>query len=196
MYVHWGPAEQYAERREESALRRSGMPVPDATFAAWDAIGLEPLDRILEEEEFDPRRTLRILERTDETYGHLPVAALRHIAARTGAWYSELYGIATSYEHLRLEPPSTHEVGICRCGACATRGAGRLQAAAEATLGTTVGGASGDGAVRLSPADCHGGSPGKAFVTIDGVPQPGMSADALVAVLRGFRAERVPAARA
>ena len=25
-HVHWGPAEQYAERREESALRRSGRP--------------------------------------------------------------------------------------------------------------------------------------------------------------------------
>jgi NADH-quinone oxidoreductase subunit E len=196
MYVHWGPAEQYAERRQESALRRSGLPVPDATFAAWDSIPLEPLDRILDEEDFDPKRMLRILERTDETYGHLPVAALQHIAARTGAWYSELYGIATSYEHLRLEPPSSHEVGICRCGACAIRGAGRLQAAAEATLGTTMGGASADGAVRLAPADCHGGSPGRAFVTIDGSPQPGMTPDALVEALRRFRAKSVPAARA
>ena len=28
-HVHWGPAEQFAERREESALRRSGRPVAD-----------------------------------------------------------------------------------------------------------------------------------------------------------------------
>ena len=28
--VHWGPAEQYAERREESAMRRSGRTVSDA----------------------------------------------------------------------------------------------------------------------------------------------------------------------
>ncbi len=196
MYVHWGPAEQYAERREESALRRSGLPVPDANFSAWDSIGLEPLDAILEDEDFDPRRTLRILERTVETYGFLPVAALRHIAARTGAWYSELYGIASSYEHLRLEPPSTHELGICRCPACAMRGAGRLQAAAEVALGTTVGGSSPDGAVRLSPADCHGTSHGGAFVTIDGAAQPGIGADALVDILQRFRAEAVPAAQA
>src|SRR4026208_1212433 len=43
-FVHWGPAEQYAERREESALRRSGRPVPDATFAAWVPIDLGPLE--------------------------------------------------------------------------------------------------------------------------------------------------------
>ena len=28
-HVHWGAAETYGERREESALRRSGRPVPD-----------------------------------------------------------------------------------------------------------------------------------------------------------------------
>src|SRR3972149_4187539 len=27
-HIHWGPPEQYAERREESALRRSGRPAP------------------------------------------------------------------------------------------------------------------------------------------------------------------------
>src|SRR5512139_3488379 len=45
-HVHWGAAEQYAERREESALRRSGRPVPDATFSAFAPIDLGPLDLI------------------------------------------------------------------------------------------------------------------------------------------------------
>ena len=43
-HVHWGPAEQYAERREESALRRSGRPVPDRTFDPFEPIDLAPLD--------------------------------------------------------------------------------------------------------------------------------------------------------
>ena len=94
-HVHWGPAEQYAERREESALRRSGRPVPDRTFDPFEPIDLAPLDAILAEEGHRPRRSLAILERTQEAYGHLPVAALQHVAHQTGAWYSELYGIAT-----------------------------------------------------------------------------------------------------
>ena len=36
-HVHWGAAEQYAERREESALRRSGRPVPDPAYTHFDA---------------------------------------------------------------------------------------------------------------------------------------------------------------
>src|SRR4249919_1924169 len=83
-HVHWGASEQYAERREESALRRSGRPVPDRTFEPFAPIDLAPLDALLEEEGFRPRNALRILERTQETYGYLPVAALQHVAFRTG----------------------------------------------------------------------------------------------------------------
>ena len=95
-HVHWGPPEQYGERREESALRRSGRPVPDRTFYAWLPIDLGPLERILVANDYDPRRLLTILEATQAEYGHLPVAAIQHISHSTGAWYSEIYGIATS----------------------------------------------------------------------------------------------------
>ena len=61
-HVHWGAAEQYAERREESALRRSGRPVPDAAFEPFARIDLAPLDAILAEHGFRPRSALRILE--------------------------------------------------------------------------------------------------------------------------------------
>ena len=36
--VHWGASETYGERREESALRRSGRPVADAGFTCFDPI--------------------------------------------------------------------------------------------------------------------------------------------------------------
>ncbi len=167
-HVHWGPAEQYAERREESALRRSGRPVPDRTFSAFATIDLAPLDAILAEEEYRPRHALRILEKTQDAYGHLPVAALQHIAHRTGAWYSELYGIATSYPHLRFEPPTTHTVAICRCTACILAGGGRVLDAFSAHLGTQVGGVSPDGAVRLDAGDCGGAARGVPWVAVDG----------------------------
>src|SRR6185295_7675323 len=84
-HVHWGPSEQYAKRREESALRRSGRPVPDRTFDAFAPIDLAPLDAVLEREEHNPKRAVQILEGAQAAYGHLPVAALQHIAHQTGA---------------------------------------------------------------------------------------------------------------
>ena len=46
--VHWGPAEQYAERREESAMRRSGRTVSDAAAATGATINIAKVDEILE----------------------------------------------------------------------------------------------------------------------------------------------------
>ena len=43
---------------------------------------------------------LQILEATQAAYGYLPVAALKRISQRTGAWYAMIYGTATL-----LQPP-------------------------------------------------------------------------------------------
>ena len=105
-HVHWGPPETYGERREESALRRSGRTVPDPAYAHFEGIDPEPLDGILEDFDFDPKFMLQILEATQTAYGHLPVAALKRISHRTGAWYAMIYGTASYYRHLRFEPPA------------------------------------------------------------------------------------------
>jgi ferredoxin len=105
-HVHWGAPETYGERREESALRRSGRPVADTAFTRFDGIDLEALDAILEARDYDPKQMLAILEETQAAYGYLPVAALKHISRVTGAWYAMIYGTASYYRHLRFEPPA------------------------------------------------------------------------------------------
>ena len=187
-HVHWGAAEQYAERREESALRRSGRPVPDATFDPFERIDLAALDEILAAEGYKPRNTMAILEQTQGAYGHLPVAALQHIAHQTGAGYSELYGIATSYPHLHFERPVGHIVRVCRCTQCTLLGGGRVLAAFREHLGTDVGGVSPDGAVRLGTTDCGGTSSGSAYVEVDGEPLPKSSPEDAATIAAALRA--------
>ena len=103
-HVHWGAAETYGERREESALRRSGRTVPDAAYARFDSIDLDALETILSDHDHDPARMLAILEATQAAYGFLPVAALKRISESTGAWYAMIYGTASYYRHLRFAP--------------------------------------------------------------------------------------------
>jgi ferredoxin len=104
-HVHWGPPETYGERRDESALRRSGRTVPDAAYEHFGGIDLAAVDAVLEEQDFDPKRMLQILDGVQTAYGYLPVAALKRISFRTGAWYALIYGTASYYRHLRFEPP-------------------------------------------------------------------------------------------
>jgi ferredoxin len=108
-HVHWGAAETYGERREESALRRSGRPVPDPAFRPFQPVDLGELDRILEDHDHDPADMLQILEETQAAYGYLPVAALKRISHETGAWYAMIYGTASYYAHLRFEPAASTE---------------------------------------------------------------------------------------
>jgi NADH:ubiquinone oxidoreductase subunit E len=187
-HVHWGASEQYAERREESALRRSGRTVPDRTFDPFGQIDLAPLDEILLSEGHKPRHALGILEQTQGAYGHLPVAALQHIAHQTGVGYSELYGIATSYPHLHFEPPSGHVVRVCRCTQCSLLGGGRVLAAFREHLATDVGGVSPDGAVRLGSTDCGGTSSGTPYVEVDGEALPKSSAADAATIAAALRA--------
>ena len=192
-HIHWGPAEQYAERREESALRRSGRVVPDATFTDWDPIDVTELNGVMRANDHDPARMLAILEGTQAAYGFLPVAALQHISHSTGAWYSEIYGIASFYEHLRLEPQTTRTIGVCRCGACSMAGGGRIRDALETALATELGGTSPDGRVRLLAVDCQGDA--HPLVTLDGQPQAGMTPDQATDLAAQLRGGPVPQGR-
>ena len=100
-HVHWGAPETYGERREESALRRSGRPVPDPAYLPFAAVDLRELDRILDEFDHDPAEMLPILEATQTAYGYLPVAALKRISQRTGAWYA----LDLRHGHVLQPPP-------------------------------------------------------------------------------------------
>jgi ferredoxin len=108
-HVHWGPPETYGERREESALRRSGRTVPDQAYEHFAPFDMTTIDQILELHDHDPKRMLPILEATQAAFGFLPVAALKRISERTGAWYATIYGTASFYGHLRFEPPAAKE---------------------------------------------------------------------------------------
>jgi hypothetical protein len=143
-HIHWGAPETYGERREESALRRSGRPVPDQAYEHFDPIHPEALVAILERFDFDPKNMLEILETTQSEYGHLPVAALKLISQRTGAWYAMIYGTATYYRHLRFEPPAAEPLVEAAAGERAGRETSFL-AGLDASL---AGSAPGAGAAR------------------------------------------------
>jgi hypothetical protein len=133
-HVHWGAAETYGERREESALRRSGRPVPDPAFERFEPVDLATIDEILAEHDHDPARLLSILEAVQAAFGHLPVAALKRIAERTGAWYATIYGTASFYHHLRVGPAESSATG-----ANTAAGADAAYLAGLAAIGGNVG---------------------------------------------------------
>ena len=136
---------------------------------------LAAVDRILEEHDHDPHAMLSILEAIQAAFGHLPVAALKRISHRTGAWYAMIYGTAQL-----LPPPAlraaVEEVAVCRCTACLMAGGGRVAEAIGAGLGTELGRPTPDGRIRFTWCPTHVAGAAAPLVTLDGEPQPEVAA--------------------
>ncbi len=169
-HIHWGPPETYGERREESALRRSGRPVPDEAYAHFEHLDLAPVDRILEEYDFEPKAMLQILSDVQGAYGYIPVAAIKHISFKTGAWYAFIYGTGSYYRHLRWERPA-QTIGVCRCTVCLLAGSGRILKALEGVLGVEVGAGPGEAGIGVEQLGAHLPGAPSPLVTLDGEPQ-------------------------
>jgi len=169
-HVHWGEAETYGERREESALRRSGRPVPDPVATRFERLDMGAVDRIGENFDWDPTRTLAILEAIQAEYGYLPVAALKRYSQTSGAPYALLYGTASYYRHLRLQRTGA-TIRVCACTACALAGAGPIARSIAAALGTEVGRKPDEGGVALEYLSSHTPGAPSPLVTLDGEPQ-------------------------
>jgi len=168
-HVHWGQAEQYAERREESALRRSGRPVPDPAYTHFDPIDPAAVDGILAKYDYDHKEMLAILESIQRAYGYLPVAAIKRVSQVSGAPYALIYGTATYYRHLRFEKPG-QTVAVCLCTACLIAGSSRIAKTLANEFGTEIGrGPAADG-VALEQVPAHLPGAASPLVTLDGEP--------------------------
>jgi NADH:ubiquinone oxidoreductase subunit E len=173
-HVHWGAPEMYAERREESALRRSGRPVPDDAYRHFDEIDEAAVDRIVAAHDYEESRMLAILEEIQAAYGYIPVAALMRVSRVSGAPYALIFGTASYYSHLRFEKPRA-TVAVCRCTDCLVAGSGRIATTLGEALGTGIGKpAAGGIALEQLPAHIPGAA--SPLVTLDGAPQPPVTA--------------------
>jgi len=186
-HVHWGEAEQYGERREESALRRSGRPVPDPAYTHFAPLDVALVDRIAAEYDFDRTQTLRILEAIESEYGYLPVAALKRYSQVSGAPYALLYGTASYYGHLHLEDAGP-TIGICACPSCALAGIGQIARALAAELGTEVGRKPETGRLALEYLPVHIAGAASPLIALDGEPQA-VTRDDAAAWVRGVAAD-------
>ncbi len=69
---------------------------------------------------------------------------------------ADVYGVATFYNDLRLEPVGDHVVQICQAEACQAVGCRALATHAERCLGVAIGTTSADMRVTLEAAYCFG----------------------------------------
>ncbi|HEY1881026.1 MAG TPA: formate dehydrogenase subunit gamma [Caulobacteraceae bacterium] len=113
---------------------------------------------------------LPVLHDLQERLGWLPDAAVPAIAHGLNLSRAEVHGVITFYHDFRRAPPARHIVKLCRAEACQARGGRRIEAAAAARLGVSMGEARADGQVALEPVYCLGLCAVGPVALVDGRP--------------------------
>jgi formate dehydrogenase subunit gamma len=124
----------------------AGQPAPSA-----EAIGM-----IIEEHRHIEGPLLPVLHALQESFGHVPQAALPQIAAALNISRAEVHGVVSFYHDFREAPAGRHVVKICRAEACQSVGGVALAEATLKLLGLDWHGTSSDGSVTVEPVFCLG----------------------------------------
>jgi len=87
---------------------------------------LTPVDALVDQHGSGMEATIPLLQGIQETYGYLPLDAIRYLTTKTGIPASHLFGVATFYKQFRLTPVGKNMIRVCLGTACHVQGGGRV----------------------------------------------------------------------
>ena len=96
---------------------------------------LAAVNRILEENRFDPARLIPILQQVQSVYKFLSRDIISYVAASLGVPPSRVYGVATFYAHFSMTPKGRHVLRLCDGTACHVKKSHRVLHAIYQELG-------------------------------------------------------------
>jgi formate dehydrogenase subunit gamma len=134
---------------------------------------------------------LPILHALQETFGHVPRAAVPLIAEHLNLSRAEVLGVVSFYQDFREAPAGRHVLKLCRAEACQSMGAVALAADVLDRLGLDWGGTTADGALTVEPAFCLGLCACAPAALLDGEPLARLTPPLLAQVTDALAAEAV-----
>ena len=111
---------------------------------------------ILEKYDHDKKNTLAMLQDIQRKYNYIPREAMNTMSEQLEVPLSKLYGIATFYKALSLNPRGRNIIKVCDGTACHIRSSQLLIGEIEGLLGIKPGETSKDGQFTLETVNCLG----------------------------------------
>jgi formate dehydrogenase subunit gamma len=99
---------------------------------------------------------LPILHDLQETFGHVPQAAIPQVARALNISRADAHGVVSFYHDYREKPAGRHVIKLCRAEACQSMGVEALAGQLSAALGVAFGDTTKDGSVTLEAVYCLG----------------------------------------
>lgn len=111
---------------------------------------------ILEKYQSDKKYTLAMLQDIQRKYNYIPREAMDELSLRLEVSLAKLYGIATFYKALSLNPRGRNIIRVCDGTACHIRSSQLLIDEIHGLLGINPGETTADGEFTLETVNCLG----------------------------------------
>ncbi len=119
-------------------------------------IDYKKIEEIIQRYGTEPEDLLMILQDISEIYNYVPPVLVPFLSQKLNIGESLIYGVATFYKTVSLEPKGKYMVSVCTGTACHVRGAEKLMDALENDLGIEEGGTTEDLEFSLEGVRCIG----------------------------------------
>jgi len=135
----------------------------------------------------NPEALLMIMQDISEIYHYVPPEVVPVLAKRLGVRESLVYGVATFYKTISLEPRGKYIIQVCTGTACHVRGSGKILEALEEKLGVEEGGTTNDYLFTLEAVRCIGCCASGPVMTVNKETHGGLDRSSVLQIIDGYK---------
>jgi NADH:ubiquinone oxidoreductase subunit E len=152
-----------------------------------DKINLETIDKIIDNYRADRESLLMILQDINDIYHYVPPEVIPLLSDRLGVKKSQIYGVATFYKTISLEPRGKYIINVCTGTACHVRGAEKIVEALEQDLKIKEGETTGDNLFTLEAVRCIGCCASGPVITVNQETHGGLDRSGVLKVVEAYK---------
>ncbi|MBW1738506.1 MAG: NAD(P)H-dependent oxidoreductase subunit E [Deltaproteobacteria bacterium] len=149
-------------------------------------IDWKKIDEIIEDYKANREALLMIMQDISDMYNYVPPEVVPALVERLGVKESLIYGVATFYKTISLEPRGKFIVNVCTGTACHVRGADKVMDALKEKLAIEEGQTTDDLFFTLEAVRCVGCCASGPVITVNQDTHGGLDRSSAVKVIEEY----------
>jgi NADH:ubiquinone oxidoreductase subunit E len=127
------------------------------------------------------------LKSAQQSAGQVSRAAMAAIAEECGTTLSKVYGVATFYSFLTIQPTARHVVRVCHSVPCGLQGSAMILDTLASEFGLFPGQTTRDGLFSLEVVNCIGACDEAPAMLVNDRLHGNLTPDGIVEILKSYR---------
>lgn len=150
-------------------------------------IDWQKIDEIVAKYNGNSEALLMIMQDISDIYNYVPPEVVPVLVNMLGVKESLIYGVATFYKTISLEPRGKYIVSVCTGTACHVRGAGKIMDALREKLGINESQTTEDSLFTLEAVRCIGCCASGPVITVNKDTHGGLDRSSVLEVVNEYK---------